>query len=277
MLPRAMCMHFRGKSSFSSLYTIFVLLWFEDDDVVFLMIRALACQRCLFSLESMKDLCHELENLPRWLSAWYDRAVMKDVSTPKRQRQQPRSWHLVRYAYHEAGHAIVGHVIGRCIAELSIVREHGYRGYCAFDAFAEDMHSLPQWRDGSKNPECITILYAGTIAQKVLCEQRGWNYEHWRRIDKADFDAIYLWAIEMFPSRDDDEKRLTIQRTCKLQAQDVLTHHWCAVEALAAQLQEKGWLSGGEAHGIIRQALGENGAEWRLTEGRLLSRAPFLY
>jgi hypothetical protein len=43
----------------------------------------------------------------------------------------------------------------------------------------------------------------------------------------------------MFPSRNDDEKRQTMQRTCKLQAQDILLQHWYAVEALAAQLQEK--------------------------------------
>ena len=36
------------------------------------------------------------------------------------------------HAYHEAGHALVGHVIGRCIEEVSIaMRYDGYGGYVA--------------------------------------------------------------------------------------------------------------------------------------------------
>ena len=46
---------------------------------------------------------------------------------------------LVHYAYHVAGHALVGYVIGRVIEEVSIaVRADGYGGYCRFNAFIED-------------------------------------------------------------------------------------------------------------------------------------------
>jgi hypothetical protein len=99
----------------------------------------------------------------------------------KPQQAQQKNWHHTLYAHHETGHAVVGHVIGRCIAEVSIVADiaRGYRGYCAFtfNAFAEDVQGRPQWRDGSKNPECTTIMYAGTVAMAILCEQRGWKYE----------------------------------------------------------------------------------------------------
>jgi len=136
-------------------------------------------------------------------------------------------WHRIRYAYHEAGHAVVGHVIGRCISEISIVadKDRGYKGYCAFDAFHEDIRGLPQWRGGSKNPECTTIMYAGTIALRMLCETRGWNYQHWRGVDKADFDAMYLWSLEM---KLPDEELLAMQRRCQQQAQDILTSRWKA-------------------------------------------------
>jgi hypothetical protein len=69
--------------------------------------------------------------------------------------------------------------------------------------FAEVMQEFPQWQDGYPNPERVTIMYAGTIALSMLCEQQGWKYERWRGIDKADFDNIYLWSIEMYG--DDDE------------------------------------------------------------------------
>lgn len=187
-------------------------------------------------------------------------------------KTQRNTFHSTRYAYHETGHAVVGHVIGRCIAEISIKsdRTRGYKGYCAFDAFAEDVHGFPQWRDGSKNPECISILYAGTVAFKILSEQRGWKYEHWRGSEKADFDTIFLWSLEMFPARDEDEKRQALYTACRQQAEHILTSNWCAVEALATALLKDGRLTGNKAHAIIQQALGETGHDWRLENGRVL-------
>ena len=61
-------------------------------------------------------------------------------------------------AYHEAGHALVGHVIGRVIEEVSIaMRDDGYGGYCRFNPLIEDANDHPQWRDDLGNPELITI------------------------------------------------------------------------------------------------------------------------
>ena len=53
------------------------------------------------------------------------------------QETQQKNWHHTLYATHEAGHAVVGYVIGRCIAEVSIVADKA-RGYCVFSAFVED-------------------------------------------------------------------------------------------------------------------------------------------
>ena len=48
-------------------------------------------------------------------------------------------WNSHPYAYHEAGHAVVGHVIGRLIERVSIAAspENGYRGYCRFSPYME--------------------------------------------------------------------------------------------------------------------------------------------
>jgi len=163
-------------------------------------------------------------------------------------------------------------LIGRCISEISILadKDRGYKGYCAFDAFHEDMQGFPQWLDGSKNSECTTIMYAGTIALRMLCEARDWNYQHWRGVDKADFDAISLWSLEMGLS---DEELLAMQRRCQQQAQDILTLHWEAVETLAAALLERDRLRGTEAHAMIRQALDETEADWRTESGRIMSES----
>jgi hypothetical protein len=48
----------------------------------------------------------------------YMRKQQDTLSRPKR-----ASWHQILYAYHEAGHTVVGQVIGRCIVEISIVAD----------------------------------------------------------------------------------------------------------------------------------------------------------
>ena len=78
---------------------------------------------------------------------------------------------LLRCATHEAGHAVVGHVIGRLIKEVSIMsdKERGYKGYCRFSGFMEAANNHLRWQEEGANPKIITILYAGTVAIKIIC------------------------------------------------------------------------------------------------------------
>ena len=78
----------------------------------------------------------------------------------------------VHYAYHEAGHALVGHVVGRCIEEVSIsCRGDGYGGYCRFNPFIEDANDHPEWREDLGNPDMVTIYYAGHgLCMHSICD-----------------------------------------------------------------------------------------------------------
>lgn len=113
----------------------------------------------------------------------------------KRKKLQRSEQDLIVYATHEAGHAVVGHVIGRLIDEVSIVpgREHEYKGYCSFSTFSESLHDHNQWLKESANPELVTIQYAGTVAVEIICEMHGWDYER-RCSDLADFLFIDEWC-----------------------------------------------------------------------------------
>jgi hypothetical protein len=93
----------------------------------------------------------------------------------KQKTQQFSEQDKIVSAIHEAGHAVVGHVIGRLIDEVSIVpnREYGYKGYCSFSAFMESANNHMQWQKGSANPELVTIQYAGTVALEILCHVHG--------------------------------------------------------------------------------------------------------
>jgi hypothetical protein len=173
------------------------------------------------------------------------------------------TWHQTLYAYHEAGHAVVGHVPGRCLSEVSLhaSQAKGYKGYGAFDEFAERWQGLLQWSTASQNPERMTVLYAGTVAMRLICEQRGWQYARWRGCDQGDFDQIYLRSLEMSA---DEEEQQAMQRGCRKQAQAIIEEHWTAVEALAAVLATQGRVRGWEAHHLIQQAIDASIIDWRM-------------
>ena len=185
---------------------------------------------------------------------------MSKSSSKRQQTQRDDVFSRLPYAYHEAGHAVVGHVIGRLIALVSIKQATSYRGCCRFDAYAESTHHHDQWQKGRHHPELLTILSAGTVAVSLLCEQQGWDYEVLRTSDLQDGAEIEQLSREMFA--DEAQRSLALDAYWK-QASDLLTTHWQAVKALAGELLALQWVTGAEAYSIIREALGEVQGDWR--------------
>lgn len=181
-------------------------------------------------------------------------------SSQRQKTQQNNVFSLLPYAYHEAGHAVAGHLIGRLIALVSIKHATSYRGCCRFDSYMESTYQHDQWQKGCQNPELLTILYAGTVAVSLLCEQRGWDYEVLCTSDLQDRAEIEQLSGEMFV--DDPECAMALE-VCRKQASDLLTTHWNAVKTLAGELLAMQWVTGAEAHTIIGEALGEEQDDWR--------------
>ena len=173
---------------------------------------------------------------------------MSKSSSKGQQTQRNDVFSLLPYAYHEAGHAVVGYAIGRLIALVSIKQASSYRGCCRFDAYAERTHHHDQWQKGRHNPELLTILSAGTVAVSLLCQQRGWDYEVLRTSNLQDGTEIEQLSREMFA---DDAQRTVALDACRKQASDLLTAHWNAVKTLAGELLALQWVTGAEAHTII--------------------------
>jgi hypothetical protein len=129
----------------------------------------------------------------------------------------------VHYAYHEAGHALVGHVIGRCIEEVSIaMRDDGYGGYCRFNPFIEDANNHPEWRDDLGNPELITIYYAGMLATAYACapyvtydEDEG-CVEYPQGSERDDLEQIHRLLTQI---ETNEQQRETITDACWERAQ----------------------------------------------------------
>ena len=154
----------------------------------------------------------------------------------------------------------MGHVIGRLIVLVSVKHAASYRGCCRFDVYGESTHHHDQWQKGRHNPELLTILYAGTVAVSLLCEQRGWDDEVLGTSSRQDEAEIEQLSREMF---EDTAQRTVVLDACWKQASDLLKAHWNAVKTLAGELLALQWLTGAEAHSIIGEALGEEQGDWR--------------
>jgi ATP-dependent Zn protease len=149
------------------------------------------------------------------------------------------SMYRVLSAYHEAGHAVVGHLIGRYIQEISIVsgkgQSRGYSGYCRFNAFVEDMHLHPEWHESKKNPEMITIYYAGMIAMAYFCAANEGTYEYLEGSEQSDLEKVDQLLLQIGSN---EEERSHLKDTCWEHVQKLLSNNWHAVDEVATQLLE---------------------------------------
>ena len=80
----------------------------------------------------------------------------------------------VLHAYHEAGHAVVWHVVGGLVEEVSIASSRaGYKGYCRFGYLlpqGDDHPSPDEWlQRGRIDPRTVTAYYAGMLAMAYYC------------------------------------------------------------------------------------------------------------
>jgi hypothetical protein len=77
-------------------------------------------------------------------------------------------------AYHEAGHAVVWHVVGGLVEEVSIASSQaGYRGYCRFGFLlpqVDDQQSPDEWlQRGRIDSRTVTANSAGMLAMAYYC------------------------------------------------------------------------------------------------------------
>ena len=79
----------------------------------------------------------------------------------------------ILHAYHEAGHAVVWHVVGGLVEEVSIASSQaGYKGYCRFGFLlpqGDDHPSPDEWlQRGRIDPRTVTAYYAGCSLWRII-------------------------------------------------------------------------------------------------------------
>jgi ATP-dependent Zn protease len=93
----------------------------------------------------------------------------------KKRRPSPRE----STAFHEAGHALVGHLLGWDIDAITIGATKSFRGYTlrrrrqAIPGIVDYDRKKGERPDDGPLADRLTLLYAGIVAQRLLCTQRG--------------------------------------------------------------------------------------------------------
>ncbi len=142
-------------------------------------------------------------------------------------------------AFHEAGHVVVGHLLGLRLLDTDILRDgEGGNGHTHF---ADPGTTKPE-RDFVER--LLTTFMAGFAAESLagLADPEGSGYDR--------DQAVRRWAAYLAPSGPEQDRLLeqALQRAGKLLGQPAA---WAAVEAVAKALSERKRLSGATAAGIV--------------------------
>ncbi len=171
----------------------------------------------------------------------------------------------ILHSYHEAGHAVVWHVVGGLIEEVSIASSPaGYGGYCRFGLLvpgSDDQLSPDEWlRRGRIDPRTVTAYYAGMLAMAYYCASYAGEDEYLECSERDDLENIQALLLRLSA---DEQERSAIQEACWKEAQQILSDYWPAVQALAAKLLRHRTLDGRDAHLVIWRTVGYPDADWR--------------
>ena len=141
-------------------------------------------------------------------------------------------------AYHEAGHAVAALALGRQVHRISVLPRRQYSGRCE--------HRKPVFRPSEDWLECeILISLAGLAAEARFIGSYPWE------LAASDLRHVRDLAVQRVGQRQAErlERRL-LAKTEHLLAQE---GNWRAVELIAAELVQRGSLSGRAARHLFEQ------------------------
>jgi ATP-dependent Zn protease len=152
-------------------------------------------------------------------------------------------------AYHEAGHAVVAHVLGQRIKRITVVpnKSQNYVG-CVFFAKQPSVKGID--RDPSSKitraaQERIMVSLAGLCAQNLFNPRTCRSFHG----DK-DFKEVMLYVGHLV--RENEAKPFL--NWMEVRTDNLLRDNWKAVEVLAEELIRCREISRKEAHQIIQDA-----------------------
>jgi ATP-dependent Zn protease len=149
------------------------------------------------------------------------------------------SQHDEATAYHEAGHAVVALVLGRPVQRVSIMPDRETAGQCEFGKSV--FRPSEDWLERE-----ILISLGGIAAEARHTGDYAW--------DGAARDEQYVRRLAV--QRAGERQAARLQRRLLAKAENLLSKagHWQAVERIAAELLQRGEISGRTARHLFEQA-----------------------
>jgi hypothetical protein len=152
-------------------------------------------------------------------------------------------------AYHEAGHAVAGHALGRRIKRVTIIpsRIEKYAG-CCFTQRGPSLKGI-DWDVTPKIRRDAHDLIMFSMAG--ICAQRLFNPRTLRSFHGSmDYRTVVDFATHL--TRENELEPFL--RWMEIRTENLIRDNWNAVEMLAAELVRHREVTGKEAHEIIRSA-----------------------
>lgn len=171
-----------------------------------------------------------------------------DQRTKNGQRAYER---LMCTAYHEAGHAVMGHLVNRRLKTMTIVPQSDTLGHCVHHSPWERLN--PEFDTGLriavKVGEEITVLYAGMLAEKKMSGRYNWI--------GAENDMRMMSELTDYVAGQESGERRAYQRWLKFRTKRLLQlpPNWLLVEAVAEALLQEKTLSVKRFNRVIRDAM----------------------
>jgi hypothetical protein len=158
-------------------------------------------------------------------------------------------------AYHEAGHAVVAHMLGYQVLRVSIARKSGSAGHVSW-RHPINRSVISQLERGSEADldkvrhridHAIIVSMAGALAQKRHNPRSGWRYGG-SGAARGEFllkGSDHQRALELMSRLYEDEKvRTAYWRYLEARAEALVKRYWSQIERLAITLLERETISG---------------------------------
>ncbi len=127
-------------------------------------------------------------------------------------------------AFHEAGHAVVAHLLGLTVSQVEIVGDGEKLGSCHTQRFSR-MEAIA--REHALE-DALLVACAGVVAECLVSGSERWD-EDSRDLERAVHLALRLTG--------DCEKAHALILRTRRRVRRALSRHWDAVEALALRLE----------------------------------------
>ena len=140
-------------------------------------------------------------------------------------------WQRAATAYHEAGHAVIRHVLGFAPQSVTIISKYDEHGVVQY---ADPLRGIKLSTDGSSDRAFLRLMKAIQISYAGPLAQRKYRDHSWREFHGAlDFQKIEELSLRACGS---STQAGAFKHWLEIATQEMIEVHWSAIEHVAKLL-----------------------------------------